>query len=41
LRFAIAIEQLSGLADFVGLGPVMRQYTDHRASFTLAVLPFS
>src|SRR5262245_19279177 len=35
LRFAIAVEQLPGLTDFVCLGPVMRQYTDHRASFAL------
>src|SRR5712691_5801800 len=40
LCFAIAIEQLPGLADFVGLGPVMRQYTDHCASCALAVTPF-
>src|SRR4029434_5853327 len=35
LCFAIAVEQLSSLADFVGLSPVMRQYTDHCVSFAL------
>src|SRR5262245_25032542 len=33
LRLAVTVQQFTGLVDLVGLGPMMRQYADHRSLY--------